>query len=107
MKFIHVSEMKKYFENSNFQPIYSPSYPIPIDKLRREEIGRLGKDRIVVKKLTKKEEKEIWEKDLEGLYKFLEGRGIDFVKFIEKGDGKVLIGKFMGIEMWIKDWRKE
>ena len=51
MKFIHVSEMKKYFENSNFQPIYSPSYPIPIDKLRREEIGRLGRHGSIRKKL--------------------------------------------------------
>ena len=104
MKFIHYTEKDEYLRNPRFTSCFSEIYPITKDKLHPQEIGMLG-GRIAVKKLTKKEREEEWNKHIKEIYKYLEEKNIPFLKKYKETKKKVLVCKFLGIELWIDNWR--
>ena len=102
MKWVHYTKQGDYFKLDLFKPIFEENYPIPKNQLKEGEIGKLGKDRIIIKKMTKKEVDDEWNKNIRGIYNYLQKHDIPYIKLYKETKKKVLIGKFLGIEMWIR-----
>lgn len=102
MKWIHYTEQGNYFKLDKFQVAFNDAYPIPISKLKDGEIGKLNEHRIIVKKMTKKEIKYELNKEIKGIYNFLKEHKIPFHMTYIETKKKIMIGRFLRVEMWIK-----